>query len=127
LSFDENVERFKYLFRESIKLMLRSDVEVGTCLSGGLDSSSLVSFASKEFDKRFNTFSAVWPGYECDESFYVNILNEKYACYSNAFMPNLDNILEVFDKVIWHQEIPLSGTSIMAQCVGMENAKNKSI
>jgi len=127
LSFDENIDRFKDLFRQSIKLMLRSDVEVGTCLSGGLDSSSLVSFASKEFNKRFNTFSAIWPGYNCDESYFVAKLNEKYSCYSNAFTPNLDNILEVFDKVIWHQEIPLSGSSIMAQWFVMEKAKSKNI
>ena len=127
LSFEENVEGFKNLFRKSIGLMLRSDVEVGTCLSGGLDSSSLVSFASKEFNKKFSTFSAVWPGYSCDESYYVNKLNEMYSCYANAFTPELDNILEIFDKVIWHQEIPLSGSSIMAQWFVMGKAKSKNI
>jgi asparagine synthase (glutamine-hydrolysing) len=127
LSFEENVDKFKDLFRESIKLMLRSDVEVGSCLSGGLDSSSLVSFASKEFNKKFNTFSAIWPGYSCDESYFVKILNEQYSCYSNAFTPNLDNILDIFEKVIWHQEIPLSGSSIMAQWFVMEKAKSKNI
>jgi asparagine synthase (glutamine-hydrolysing) len=126
-SFDENVDRLKELFRQSIEFMLRSDVEVGTCLSGGLDSSSLVSFASKEFNKIFNTFSAVWPGYKCDESFFVEKLNAKYSCHSNAFTPELDNILDIYDKVIWHQEIPLSGSSIMAQWFVMEKAKSKNI
>lgn len=126
-TFNENINRFKDLFRQSIKLMLRSDVEVGTCLSGGLDSSSLVSFASKEFNKRFNTFSAIWPGYRCDESYFVDKLNEKYACHSNAFTPNLDNMLDVFDKVIWHQEIPVPSGSILAQWFVMEKAKNKNI
>lgn len=127
LSFSENVNRFKEIFRQSIEFMLRSDVEVGTCLSGGLDSGSLVSFASKEFDKRFNTFSAVWPGYSCDESYYVNILNEKYACHSNAFTPELENISKIVDKVIWHQEIPLSSGSLLAQWFVMEKAKCKNI
>lgn len=126
-SFGENVERFKELFRQSIEFMLRSDVEVGTCLSGGLDSSSLVSFASKEFNKTFSTFSAIWPGYKCDESFFVDKLNMKYFCHSNAFTPKLDNILENFDKVIWHQEIPLSGSSLMAQWFVMEKAKRENI
>ena len=126
-SFDENVERFRELFRQSIEFMLRSDVEVGTCLSGGLDSSSLVSFASKEFNKKFNTFSAIWPGYKCDESYFVEKLNAKYSCKSNAFTPRLDNILDIYDKVIWHQEIPLSGSSVMAQWFVMEKAKSKNI
>jgi len=127
LSFSENVKKFKSIFRESIKLRLRSDVEVGSCLSGGLDSSSLVSFASTEFDRRFNTFSAVWPGYRYDESYYVAKLNEKYSCYTNAFTPGLDNILGAFDRVIWHQEIPIAGSSILAQWFVMEKAGNKNV
>ena len=127
LSFNDNVDRFKELFRQSIKFMLRSDVEVGTCLSGGLDSSSLVAFASEEFNKKFNTFSAIWPGYSCDESKYVDMLNKMYSCRSNAFTPDIDNITDILDKVIWHQEIPLSGSSIMAQWYVMEKAKIKKI
>ena len=67
LSFIENNERFKDLFFQSLKYRLRSDVEVGSCLSGGLDSSSIVSFASKKFTKRFHTFTLIWPGEKCDE------------------------------------------------------------
>lgn len=127
LTFNENVERFSELFLQSIKYRLRSDVEVGTCLSGGLDSSSLVSFASKKFDKRFHTFSAVWPGEKCDESYFVEKVNNKYQCFSNSFTPDLDNILEVIDKEIWYQEIPLPGSSLLAQWFVMEKAKEYNI
>ena len=41
-SFDEAIEEFKYLFFDAVKLRLRSDVQIGSCLSGGLDSSSIV-------------------------------------------------------------------------------------
>jgi len=127
LSFNENVEKFKELFLQAIKYRLRSDVEVGSCLSGGLDSSSLVSFASKKFNKRFHTFSAIWPGNSCDESYFVDKVNQKYNCYSNAFTPNLDNLFDVIDKEIWHQEIPLAGSNLLAQWFVMERAKEKSI
>ena len=73
---DYYIQRFTELFRDSIKLRLRSDVEVGSCLSGGIDSSSIVSFASMEFNKRFHTFSAIWPGEPCDESKYIGIVNK---------------------------------------------------
>jgi len=127
LSFNDNVERFSELFLQSIKFRLRSDVEVGSCLSGGLDSSSLVSFASNKFNKRFHTFSAIWPGEKCDESYYVEKVNDKYQCYPNAFTPDLENISEVIDKEIWHQEIPLAGSSLLAQWFVMEKAKEKNI
>lgn len=127
LSFSDNVERFSELFLQSIKYRLRSDVEVGSCLSGGLDSSSLVSFASKKLNKRFHTFSAIWPGEKCDESFYVDKVNNHYNCYPNAFTPDLNNIVEVIDKEIWHQEIPLAGSSLLAQWFVMEKAKQKNI
>lgn len=127
LSFNENVERFSELFLDSIKYRLRSDVEVGSCLSGGLDSSSLVSFASRKFNKKFHTFSAIWPGEKCDESYYVEKVNNKYQCHPHAFSPDLNNILEVIDKEIWHQEMPLAGSSLLAQWFVMEKAKEKNI
>jgi len=126
-SFNENVDKFKELFFQAIKYRLRSDVEVGSCLSGGLDSSSLVSFASQKFNKEFHTFSAIWPGNSCDESYFVDKVNKKYHCHSNAFIPDLDNLLEVIDKEIWYQEIPLAGSSLLAQWFVMEKAKEKNI
>jgi len=127
LFFVENNERFKKLFFQSLKYRLRSDVEVGSCLSGGLDSSSIVSFASKEFNKRFHTFTVIWPGEKCDEAFFASKVNYKYNCHSNAFLPDLSGLLEVINKVIWHQEIPLSGSSLLAQWFVMEKAKEMGI
>jgi len=127
LSINENVDKFKELFHQSIKYRLRSDVEVGSCLSGGLDSSSLVSFASKKFGKKFHTFSAIWPGNSCDESYFVDKVNKKWHCHPNAFTPRLENLLEIIDKEIWHQEIPLAGSSLLAQWFVMERAQKNGI
>lgn len=126
-SFKDNVERFKELFQSSIAYRLRSDVEVGSCLSGGLDSSSIVSYGSDKFHKRFHTFSAIWPGEPCDESFFINKVNEKWQCCPYSFTPNLDNLLELIEKEVWHQEIPLSGPSVLAQWSVIEKAKKNDI
>lgn len=127
LLIQENVDKFITLFYNSIKYRLRSDVEVGSCLSGGLDSSSIVSYGSKEFDNRFHTFSIIWPGEKCDESFFVNKVNKKWNCHAHAFEPNLEKLLFIIEKEIWHQEIPLGGASLIAQWFVMEEAKKNGI
>ena len=66
---------FLELLKDAVKLRLRSDVPVGVCLSGGLDSSSIVSILIKFFSKfDLNTFSAVYgKGEPGDESPYINL------------------------------------------------------
>lgn len=53
------VSTFKKLFESAVELRLRADVEVGACLSGGLDSSAIVGCASKKFGRKMHTFSSV--------------------------------------------------------------------
>jgi asparagine synthase (glutamine-hydrolysing) len=123
----DNIEILRSLFGESIKYRLRSDVEVGACLSGGIDSSSIVSYATSLYKKTFNTFSATWPGESIDESFYIDKVNQKWNCIAHTFNPDLSNLLETIDKEIWHQEMPLSGSSLLAQCFVMEQTKKANI
>jgi asparagine synthase (glutamine-hydrolysing) len=121
------IDQFRELFRDSIKLRLRSDVEVGSCLSGGLDSSSIVCYASNEFNKTFHTFSAVWPGYEFDESKYMEAVNEKAGSLKHFVTYNMDDFLTLHDELMWHQEIPLAGSSLIAQWFVMKEAKRNNI
>jgi asparagine synthase (glutamine-hydrolysing) len=123
----DNIEILKDLFGESIKYRLRSDVEVGACLSGGIDSSSIVSYATSLNNKTFNTFSATWPGESIDESYFIEKVNHKWNCIAHSFNPDLSNLLEIIDKEIWHQEMPLGGSSLLAQWFVMEQAKTANI
>ena len=113
-SFEENMEQLRELFLQSIKYRLRSDVEVAATLSGGIDSSSMVGYASHQLNRKFNTFSAIWPGTSVDESRYIHEVNDMWDCQGHAFQPNLDDLWEVFDKEIWHQELPVPGSSLIA-------------
>ncbi|MDZ4183305.1 MAG: asparagine synthase (glutamine-hydrolyzing), partial [Candidatus Cloacimonadaceae bacterium] len=62
LSFDEATEQYRALFLDAVRLQLRADIEVGSCLSGGLDSSAIVCAASDMTDKPLKTFSAWFGG-----------------------------------------------------------------
>jgi asparagine synthase (glutamine-hydrolysing) len=68
-----NADEYRELLTSSIKLRMRSDVPVGVCLSGGLDSSSIVSVLSKKLNySEINTFSAVYgSGQTGDESEFI--------------------------------------------------------
>jgi asparagine synthase (glutamine-hydrolysing) len=124
---DENEEELKdkivELLSDSLKLRFRSDVPVGTCLSGGFDSSSIVSLSSRLNQSSLRTFSAVWKEKECDESKYIDIVNQKYGCYPNKITPRADEFEKVFSEMSYYQEIPTEGPGLYPQWYVMAKAK----
>jgi len=118
---------FRDLFRESVKIRLRSDVPVGSCLSGGLDSSYVVSQMA-DLINPVNTFSAVYgPGQRGDESEYIDLVVEKTIARKHTIIPSADGLVEDIDKILYHQEEPFGSTSIFAQWKVMELAKERNV
>jgi asparagine synthase (glutamine-hydrolysing) len=113
------------LLTDSVKLRYRSDVPVGTCLSGGLDSSSIVALSHSIFGKHLKTFSAVWSYKECDESRYIDIVNNEYGCDPNKVEPSVDEFEKVFEKLCYYHEIPTEGPGLYPQWYVMRMAKGK--
>ena len=113
-------EDFYNLVYDSVRIRLRSDVEVGSCLSGGLDSSTIVCLMNDilhnegkaEIQK---TFTAAYDDPSIDERKYVEEVirqtkSTKYYCF-----PDSKGLLEDFDKMVWHQEEPFTGSTVFAQ------------
>jgi asparagine synthase (glutamine-hydrolysing) len=126
LNFIEAKEQFLELFKKSIEKRLRSDVQVGSSLSGGLDSSAIVCTIKHYFGDvitNFNTFSAVFPGFEKDESVYIDEVIAKTGYTSYKITPNPDSFLNNFEKLMYHQEEPFGSSSIAAQFEVMQLAK----
>jgi len=113
------------LLHNSIRLRFRSDVPVGTCLSGGFDSSSIVSISSDLNHKGIQTFSAVWSDKACDESKYIDIVNNKYGCKPEKIEPKAEEFESVFNKLNYYQEIPSEGPGLIPQWYVMSKAKGK--
>jgi len=120
-SFEEASDCLKELFVDAIRLRLRSDVEIGTCLSGGLDSSSIVCNLKQfgpRFTERFKSFSVVFDDPSIDESPYIHEVI-RHGDFEGYFIsPKVDDLLNDVKELITHQEEPFGGTSIFAQwCV----------
>ena len=87
-------------------LRLRSDVQNGITLSGGLDSSSIAAMCSELNADDIHTYSAVFPEYHLDESSYISLVTEKFNLKSVLIYPRPDDFIEVLRKMIWHMDYP---------------------
>ncbi len=118
ISFDSAKEKFLSLLKESIELRFRSDVKVGTSLSGGLDSSSIVYLASslKTASNSYMSFSAVHPhAPKFDESKYIDIVVRDTGVKNYRIAPDKEFVRENLRKFVYHQEEPVSTLSPFSQ------------
>jgi asparagine synthase (glutamine-hydrolysing) len=124
----KNPLEFKNLLIDSIKLRMRSDVPVGVCLSGGLDSSSITSILIHNFNQNdIRTFSAIYgKGEYGDESEYINEFS-KHLKNMYYVIPTADTLYDdllTFVKI--HAE-PIPDTAPYSQFKVMELAKSKNV
>ena len=122
-------QQFEELFNDSIALHLRSDVEIGSCLSGGLDSSAIVHYASQQLgDKKMQTFTAAYKNKTVDESNYAKIVANSLQNVTDHYTyPNAATFLKDLDKIIYHQDLPIGSTSIFAQWEVMKCANQHQV
>lgn len=124
----QSPEEYRSLFSSAVGLRLRSDVPVGVCLSGGLDSSSIVSTLMKDHDKKdLNTFSAVYRKDQFgDESKFIHEYDSRLhnMFFTTPDATTLYNDLNYFVKA--HAE-PIPSTSPYAQYKVMELAQKKVV
>ena len=128
--FDAFIPEIKGKIQRAVELRLRSDVPVGFCLSGGLDSSSIVCTSRQlvsNHTETLKTFTAT-NGYEAtDESRWAELVSVfaktqsfKAACRAEDLLPSLD-------EMVWHQDVPLYSTSTFAQNRVMKSARENGI
>jgi asparagine synthase (glutamine-hydrolysing) len=125
------VGKFRELFFDAIRLRLtRADVEVGSCLSGGLDSSSIVCSMHHLGEARardHQTFSILFPNTEIDESPYVQEVVKLAGLRSHVTSSSAARLLEDLERLVYHQDEPFGGPSIFAQWEVMRLAHAQGI
>lgn len=127
LKGDENT--YRTLLTDAVKLRLRSDVPVGVCLSGGLDSSAITSIISRELNRPdVNTFSAVYSSdNKVDESKFINLYKTELT-NMHSVVPTPDLLLENIEHFINVHAEPIPTTSPFAQyCVMQLAQKNVTV
>ncbi len=122
-------KELKDLVMEAVQSQLLSDVPVGATLSGGLDSSIIVSCIAELGFKNFPVFSAQFPDSKFDESKYVEALKGKYGSaidlvYAPVGEMSLKNDLE---KSISLQEEPFGDPSIIGHRFLVNEAKKAGV
>lgn len=122
-SYPENTQRFKELFIDAVRLRLRSDVPVGSCLSGGLDSSSIVCVAAgllknKPGDAGHHTISSCYKQADelkYDEQEYIDQVVAQTGVQGHKIYPDVTDFFANLDHIIYHQDEPVGGLCHEAQ------------
>jgi asparagine synthase (glutamine-hydrolysing) len=128
---------FTALLTDSVRLRLRSDVTVGSCLSGGLDSSTLVCLANRllfpdgagqhEIAAAQQTFSACFDDPAIDERRYMGAVVEATGVKWHSTFPRGEELFEQLNSILWHQDEPFLSTSIVAQWYVMRLARQRGV
>jgi asparagine synthase (glutamine-hydrolysing) len=128
LSFIDAAETLREQFLESIKIHLRSDVRIATALSGGLDSSAIVSAIRKiEPELEIHTFSYVADDPAINESKWINLVNSKTNSIPHLVEITPNDFYADLDDLIRSQGEPFGSTSLYAQFRIYESAKASGV
>jgi asparagine synthase (glutamine-hydrolysing) len=114
-SFEDKKRRFLDMFRDSIKLPMRSDVQIGGCLSGGLDSSAIASVLGTDFrERRYPTVTIYYEDKvrQMDERNWVRAVQAAFPNIDPIFCsPSDDELRGSLDQMMWLHEVPIRSSS----------------
>ena len=126
---------FRALLEDSIRLRLRSEVPLGSCLSGGLDSSAVTYIANSQLgttaqrDARneYHVFTGRFPDSPEDEGHWADMVGNALPVNRHETFPNGDGLVTEIDDFVWFNELPVDSTSQYAQWCVFREAKRQGI
>jgi len=126
---NDAIEQFTSLFKGSIQKRLRSDVAIGTSLSGGLDSSSIVAICAQQAAPNYThkCFTASFPGFNKTEDEYASIVAKHFGLQHHLSTINDSALLDEWNTIMWHQEEPVGSASVVAQYKIYQTAKQNGV
>lgn len=134
---EEQIEGLRELLIGTMRKHLISDVRVGSCLSGGLDSSAVVSLIGKicrdqpeaatAVGDNLYTFTSCYKYREIDERDYALAIANAVGANSHLVFPSAEDFWADFERLAWHQDMPFGGLSYYAQWRVMRAAKEAGV
>ena len=108
LSIDEAEGHLSNLLAEAVELHMIADVPVGILLSGGVDSTAVLSCAAERTDKQISTFTVGFSdaGF-ADERPYARLASEAFGSRHHEMTITAEDFIDFLPKYVWHMEEPV--------------------
>jgi asparagine synthase (glutamine-hydrolysing) len=137
MSDADQIERLQELLVDSVRKHLISDVRIGSCLSGGLDSSAVVALVGKisrespelagAIGDKLHTFTSCYEYKELDERNFARSVADSVGARSELVFPSASDFWADFERLTWHQDMPCGSLSFYAQWRVMRAAKEAGV
>ena len=127
-SFDEAVDVLRELLSRTVKDHMISDVPVGVLLSGGVDSTGILSYAVKNSDIPIHTFTMGFSGANFqDERPYAKLASQKFETVHHEISMSANDFREFLPKYVWHMEEPVCEPPAIALYFVSQLAQQSSV
>ena len=134
---EQRIAELRRLLIATVGRHLNSDVRAGSCLSGGLDSSTIVALVGKIWREQpqlataigdeFYTFTSCYEYRELDERSYALAAANSAGASAKLVFPSPDDFWSDFERMAWHEDMPFSGLSFYSQWRVMRAAKETGV
>ena len=125
---DISKEDIEKKLNSAINLRMRSDVEVGSLLSGGIDSSTILGIINqKKYIDKFQTFSAVFKEEKFSEKQYIEkFIAENMELKKHYIYPKAEELTSLIEELIFTQEEPFRSLAVFSQYEIYKYIKNST-
>jgi asparagine synthase (glutamine-hydrolysing) len=123
----ELIEKVFTTFNRAVELRLRSDVEVGTCLSGGIDSSSIAVLMAKHSSQAIHCFTADFKEGKGGEGHFAAEVAQQIKAKHHICLPTQEELFNDLESLTYALDAPTWDTSTYAQFRVMRLAKENNI
>ena len=115
-ALDDYVDQLQELLRDAVRLRLRSDVPVGTHLSGGLDSSAISCLASELLGGDLHVFTCGFKDADrYDETRYARMVGEHLGAQYHEYFPSAGDLADTFAQLVYWLDEPVAGAAVFPQ------------